>query len=62
MVFSYMSLLLSGSCAYDYIMNFDGHFENHILEGHVHTLNVCFVVDELHKHFGGTAGNIAYTM
>lgn len=57
-----MSILLSGSLAYDYIMDFPDSFKNHILPDHIHILNVCFVVDELKKNFGGTAGNIAYTM
>lgn len=57
-----MSILISGSLAYDYIMDFPDTFKNHIMQGRVHMLNVCFVVDELKKHFGGTAGNIGYTM
>lgn len=43
-------------------MDFPDSFRNHILPEHIHMLNVCFVVDELKKNFGGTAGNIAYTM
>lgn len=56
------SILLSGSLAYDYIMNFPDSFRHHILPDQIHILNVCFVVDQLEKNFGGTAGNIAYTM
>ncbi|MBI2990101.1 MAG: carbohydrate kinase family protein [Candidatus Magasanikbacteria bacterium] len=57
-----MSILISGSLAYDYIMDFPDSFKNHILPDQIHILNVCFVVDELKKNLGGTAGNIAYTM
>lgn len=57
-----MSVLVSGSLAYDYIMDFPDSFRNHILEDQLHILNVCFVVDQLKKNFGGTAGNIAHTM
>lgn len=28
----------------------------------IHILNVCFMVDKVEKSWGGTAGNIAYTM
>lgn len=56
------SILVSGSLAYDYIMDFPDSFKNHILPDHIHMLNVSFVVDKLNKNFGGTAGNIAYTM
>lgn len=57
-----MKILISGSLAYDYIMDFPDSFKNHIIPDHIHILNVSFVVDELKKNFGGTAGNIAYTM
>lgn len=56
-----MPILISGSLAYDYIMDFPDSFKNHILPDQIHILNVCFVVDELRKNFGGCAGNIAYT-
>lgn len=57
-----MSILISGSLAYDYIMDFPDSFKNHILPDQIHILNVCFVVEKLNKNYGGVAGNIAYTM
>ena len=57
-----MSVLLSGSLAYDYIMDFPDSFKNHIMPDQLHILNVCFSVEKLEKNLGGTAGNIAYTM
>ncbi|OGH64242.1 MAG: hypothetical protein A2821_01955 [Candidatus Magasanikbacteria bacterium RIFCSPHIGHO2_01_FULL_41_23] len=57
-----MSILISGSMAYDYIMDFPDSFKNHILPDQIHILNVCFVVDEMTKNLGGVAGNIAYTL
>lgn len=57
-----MSVLISGSLAYDYIMDFPDSFRNHILPDQIHILNVCFVVDQLNKNYGGVAGNIGYTM
>jgi adenosine kinase len=56
------NILVIGSLAYDYIMNFDGRFADHILPDKVHILNVSFTAKNLSKQFGGTAGNIAYNL
>ena len=53
---------LSGSLAFDRIMTFPGHFEDHILPEKLHFLNVCFPIDHVEEKRGGTAGNIAYTL
>ncbi len=53
---------LSGSLAFDRIMTFPGHFEEYILPEKLHFLNVCFPIDHVEEKFGGTAGNIAYTL
>ena len=55
-----MNILVSGSLAYDRIMDFPGHFSDHILPEKIHVLNVSFTVNGLTEKFGGTAGNIAY--
>ncbi|MCF8032655.1 MAG: carbohydrate kinase family protein [Desulfarculaceae bacterium] len=55
-----MQLYISGSLAYDRIMNFEGRFSDHILPDKIHVLNVCFNVNGLQEKLGGTAGNIAY--
>lgn len=57
-----MQIFVSGSLAYDRIMDFPGKFEDHILPEKIHILNVCFVVEGLKEKFGGTAGNIAYNL
>jgi adenosine kinase len=57
-----MQVLISGSLAYDRIMDFPGKFSDHILADKIHILNVCFVVNGLAEKFGGTAGNIAYSL
>jgi len=57
-----MDIIVSGSLAYDRIMDFPGHFSDHILPEKIHTLNVCFQVDGMKEKFGGTAGNIAYAL
>jgi adenosine kinase len=57
-----MEIYISGSLAYDRIMTFPGHFADHILPSKIHVLNVCFNINGLVEKFGGTAGNIAYTL
>jgi adenosine kinase len=48
--------------AYDRIMDFPGFFKDYILPDKIHVLNVCFNVNGLQEKFGGTAGNIAYSL
>ncbi len=55
-----MSILICGSLAYDNIMVFPERFKDHILPDKTHMLNVAFLVPEMHRNFGGCAGNIAY--
>ncbi|HNY64243.1 MAG TPA: carbohydrate kinase family protein [Deltaproteobacteria bacterium] len=57
-----MNIVVSGSLAYDRIMDFPGYFAEHILPEKIHVLNVCFQVDGMKEKFGGTAGNIAYSL
>ncbi|MBF0320932.1 MAG: carbohydrate kinase family protein [Nitrospirae bacterium] len=57
-----MDIIVSGSIAYDRIMDFPGRFSDHILADKIHMLNVCFMINELKENFGGTAGNIAYAL
>lgn len=56
------SILISGSLAYDRIMKFPGKFKEHIHADKMHVLSVSFVVNTLEESFGGTAGNIAYSL
>lgn len=55
-------ILVTGSLAFDHIMDFPGRFADHILPDKIHILNVSFLVDTLKKQWGGTAGNIAYNL
>ncbi len=57
-----MPIFVSGSLAYDRIMDFPGRFADHILPEKIHILNVCFMVNGLTERFGVTAGNIAYNL
>lgn len=55
-------ILVTGSLAFDHIMDFPGKFNEHIMPDKIHMLNVSFLVQEMRKSFGGTAGNIAYSL
>ena len=55
-------ILVSGSLAYDRIMDFPSRFKEHILPDKIHILNISFNVKNVQESFGGTAGNIAYNL
>lgn len=55
-------VIVTGSLAYDRIFDFPGRFADVILPGRIHVLNASFTVDDVRESFGGTAGNIAYTL
>jgi len=55
-------IFVSGSLAYDRIMNFPDQFSKHILPDKIHNLNICFLINKIQESFGGTAGNIAYNL
>ena len=57
-----MTILVTGSVAYDTIMVFPDRFRNHLLPDQLHILNVCFLAPEMRREYGGTAGNIAYNL
>jgi adenosine kinase len=57
-----MNIIVSGSLAYDRIMDFQGYFSEHILPEKIHLLNVCFQINGIKEKLGGTAGNIAYAL
>ena len=60
--FYLMQTLICGSLAFDTIMVFPDKFKHHILPEKIHMLNVAFLVPEMRREFGGTAGNIAYNL
>jgi adenosine kinase len=57
-----MTILVSGSIAYDYIMTFPGRFSDHILPDKLDVLSVSFLVDSMQRRRGGCAPNIAYSL
>jgi adenosine kinase len=57
-----MTILTSGSLAFDRLANYPGLFSDHILKDKIEILNVAFLVDSVIRVHGGTAGNIAYNL
>lgn len=55
-------IIVTGTIAYDYIMDFPGKFADHILPDQIHNINLSFIVNQFAKRRGGTAGNVSYTM
>lgn len=53
-------VLITGSLAFDQIMDFPGKFQDHILPDKLHMINLSFLVEERRVQKGGCAGNIAY--
>jgi adenosine kinase len=59
---NYKNVYVTGSIAYDTIMNFPNEFQNYFHPEKLHQINVSFVVNKLEKQLGGTACNIAYNI
>ena len=57
-----MKIVITGSLAYDIILNLPGKFSSYILPDKLHQINVSFATDTHTKNFGGTAGNQAYSL
>lgn len=55
-------IIVSGSLAFDRIMDYHGQFGEHFVADKMHSINLSFLVDKLSVEFGGTAGNIAYNL
>src|SRR5437773_7959289 len=59
---STMSIIVTGSIAFDYLMSFPGKFTEHFLPDHMSRVSLSFLVDTMDKRRGGCAPNIAYTL
>jgi adenosine kinase len=57
-----MTILCTGSVAYDYLMNFPGYFKDHILPEKLESISLSFLVDSMVRQRGGVAPNIAYNL
>lgn len=55
-------VVVTGSVAFDNIMDFPGFFKDHILADKAHVINISFLVEKLSRQRGGCAANIAYTL
>ena len=57
-----MDILVSGSVAFDRIMDFSGRYAEHFVADRLDNINVSLMVNGLTENLGGTAGNIAYSL
>lgn len=57
-----MDIIVTGSIAYDYLMRFPGRFIDHLMRENYHEVSLSFLVDDMSKHWGGNAANIAYSL
>lgn len=56
-----MRIVITGSIAFDYLMTYPGEFRE-MLSSDSEKISVSFLVDEMSRHPGGVAPNIAYTL
>lgn len=57
-----MTIVVTGSVAFDYLMTFPGYFREQIIPEHLDKLSVSFLVDTKQSFRGGTGPNIAYSL
>ncbi len=57
-----MNVIVTGTLGFDHIMDFSGKFADRIMPDKIHKISLAPLVETFHKQFGGTAGNIAYTL
>lgn len=57
-----MTILCTGSVAFDYLMSFPGYFKDHILPEKLERISLSFLVDSMVRQRGGIAPNIAFNL
>ena len=57
-----MRIVVSGSIAFDYLMEFPGRFRDHILAGALDRVSLSFLVETLTRERGGSGANIAFNL
>ncbi len=57
-----MSIFITGSIAFDYLMTFPGKFRDNFLPEKLDKISLSFLVDSMTRQRGGIAPNIAYTL
>lgn len=55
-------IAVTGSLAFDHIMDFPATYEENIMPDKLKTLSLSFLVDNFNKNFGGVGGNITYNL
>lgn len=55
-------ITVTGSLAFDFIMDYSGLFADNIMPDKIHKLNLSFYLETLKKQMGGTAGNISFNL
>jgi len=55
-------IIITGTVAYDYIMDFPDNFGSHILPDQIDKLNLSFAASKFERRRGGSAGNLAYAL
>lgn len=58
----YKRIVVIGSVGFDQIMQLPGKFSSWIMPDKINKLNVSFTVESLRREYGGTGGNLAYTL
>jgi adenosine kinase len=56
------NILVSGSVAYDYLLEFPGVFRDSLVADNLNHLSVSFFAPVMRREYGGCAGNIAYNI
>jgi adenosine kinase len=57
-----LKIIVTGSIAYDYLMQFPGKFSEHLIPEKLDSISVSFLVDSMKKQRGGCGPNIAYSL
>ncbi len=57
-----MDIVVTGSVAFDYLMQFPGYFRDHFLPDKLDHISLSFLVESMTRWRGGCAPNIAYTL
>ncbi|MGW4116902.1 carbohydrate kinase family protein [Actinosynnema sp. NPDC004786] len=55
-----MRIVVTGSIATDHLMAYPGRFADHFVAGHLDTVSLSFLVDDLEVRRGGVAANICF--
>ncbi len=58
----YNNIIVTGSIAFDEIMNFPGKFVDYFLPKKLHQINVSFALSKIERQLGGVALNLGYNL